>query len=554
MKMKKILIIGCPGGGKSSFARELHKRTSLPLCHLDMLFWNADKTTVTREILCERVREVLSGDEWIIDGNYSATLPMRLEACDTVFFLDMPSEICLRGVEQRRGKLRPDMPWIETEEDPEFTEYIKGFRETKRDMLLELIRSYPNRKLTIFQSHKEVDDYLTRLDIRNELFAMHDEKYRRFSSSLIPTRSPEDFIGVRIPLLRKYAKQLVRDGRASAFIAEVCHEYIDEDHLHAFILEQIPDFDTCLCEIERFLPQIDNWSTCDSLRPKALAKDKCAFLKKIREWLASPHEYTVRFAIEALMVYFLGDDFEPNIHDLVAEVKREEYYVKMMIAWYFATALAKHWEETLPYVSAANLGEWVFAKTVQKACESYRITAEQKQYLKSVKDKVIITERLVLDVIADRSESDLTAIFRHDKVKATYMLPDLDDESAHALFERIRDLSHKSDRYVRGIYLDGRLIGLINDTEIDGKIIEMGYALHPEHHSRGYMSEAFSAMIDYLFSRGFDEVTAGAFEENAASIRVMQKCGMVRLEKTDEIDYRGKTHKCIYFSIKSNKS
>ena len=191
MKMKKILIIGCPGGGKSSFARELHKRTSLPLCHLDMLFWNADKTTVTREILCERVREVLSGDEWIIDGNYSATLPMRLEACDTVFFLDMPTELCLRGVEKRRGQVRPDMPWIETEEDPEFTEYIKGFRETKRDMLLELIRSYPNRKLTIFQSHKEVDDYLTRLDIRNELFAMHDEKYRRFSSSLIPATAEQ---------------------------------------------------------------------------------------------------------------------------------------------------------------------------------------------------------------------------------------------------------------------------------------------------------------------------------------------------------------------------
>ena len=118
--MKKVLIIGCPGGGKSSFARELHRRTSLPLCHLDMLFWNADKTTVSRETLCERVREVIGGDEWIIDGNYSATLPMRLEACDTVFFLDMPTELCLEGVRRRRGQVRPDMPWIETEEDPEF--------------------------------------------------------------------------------------------------------------------------------------------------------------------------------------------------------------------------------------------------------------------------------------------------------------------------------------------------------------------------------------------------------------------------------------------------
>ena len=168
-------------------------------------------------------------------------------------------------------------------------------------------------------------------------------------------------------------------------------------------------------------------------------------------------------------------------------------------------------------------------------------------------NKKIQTERLTIDVITDSDECALIEIFRHDKVKATYMLPDLDDESAHALFERIRDLSHKTDRYARGIYLDDKLIGLLNDTEIDGKCIEMGYALHPEHHSRGYMSEAFAAMIDYLFSRGFDEVTAGAFEENTASIRVMQKCGMSRLDKTDEIDYRGKTHKCIYFSIKRNK-
>ena len=188
MKMKKILIIGCPGGGKSSFARELHKRTSLPLCHLDMLFWTADKTTVTREILCERVREVLRGDEWIIDGNYSATLPMRLEACDTVFFLDMPTELCLRGVEKRRGQVRPDMPWIETEEDPEFTEYIKNFSETARPRLLELLETHKDKKLTVFHSHEEIDAYLTRLDRGAESTApdgMHTIKTPRLPLDII---------------------------------------------------------------------------------------------------------------------------------------------------------------------------------------------------------------------------------------------------------------------------------------------------------------------------------------------------------------------------------
>lgn len=383
--MKKVLIIGCPGGGKSSFARELHRRISLPLCHLDMLFWNADKTTVSRETLCERVREVLRGDEWIIDGNYSATLPMRLEACDTVFFLDMPTELCLEGVRRRRGQERPDMPWIETEEDPEFTEYIKNFSETARPRLLELLDAHKDKKLTVFHSHEEIDAYLTRLDIQNELISMGEEKYRLFSASLTPTKSPEQIIGVRVPILRKYAKTLARDGRAKDFLLECRHEYLEEQHLHAFLIEQISDIDTCLYELERLLPHIDNWASCDSLRPKVLTKDKTRLLEHIRRWLTSPHEYTVRFAIECLMLYYLGDALTPETHELVAGVTREEYYIRTMVAWYFATALAKDWDKTLPYVAEHRLDAWTHAKTIQKACESYRLTDDQKQYLKKHK-------------------------------------------------------------------------------------------------------------------------------------------------------------------------
>jgi adenylate kinase family enzyme len=383
--MKKVLIIGCPGGGKSSFARKLQKCTSLPLYHLDMLFWNADKTTVSREILCERVSEVLKGDEWIIDGNYSATLPMRLEACDTVFFLDMSPELCLRGVEQRRGQARPDMPWIEEEEDPEFTDYIKHFNETARPRLLELLENHKDKALTVFHSHAEIDAYLSRLDIRSELMAMKEEQYRLFSASLTPTKDPEQIIGVRVPLLRKYAKQLARDGRAEHFLLECRHEYLEEEHLHAFLIEQIKDFESCLYELERFLPHIDNWASCDSLRPKALTKDKELLLRKIKVWLASPHEYTVRFAIECLMLYYLDGAFTPEIHKLVAGVDREEYYIRMMVAWYFATSLAKRWEDTIEYITTERLEPWVHAKTIQKACESYRLTNDQKQYLRRYK-------------------------------------------------------------------------------------------------------------------------------------------------------------------------
>ena len=383
--MKKVLIIGCPGGGKSSFARELHRRTSLPLCHLDMIFWNADKTTVSRETLCERVREVLRGDEWIIDGNYSSTLPMRIEACDSVFFLDMPAELCLEGVRRRRGQVRPDMPWIETEEDPEFTEYIKSFKEVQRPKLLEIISRYPDKSLTVFHSHEEIDAYLTRLDIQNELISMGEEKYRLFSASLTPTKSPEQIIGVRVPILRKYAKTLARDGRAKDFLLECRHEYLEEQHLHAFLIEQIQDFEHCIYELERFLPYIDNWASCDSLRPKALAKNKPLLLEHIKKWLTSPHEYTVRFAIECLMLYYLGDGLTPKIHELVADVEREEYYIRMMVAWYFATALAKNWGATLPYVAERRLDVWTHAKTIQKACESYRLTPEKKTILREYK-------------------------------------------------------------------------------------------------------------------------------------------------------------------------
>lgn len=166
-------------------------------------------------------------------------------------------------------------------------------------------------------------------------------------------------------------------------------------------------------------------------------------------------------------------------------------------------------------------------------------------------DKRIQTERLTLDVMKASDESALIEIFRHEKVKATYMLPDLEDDGkAHALFEGIRALSEREDRYVRGIYLDGRLIGVVNDTEILGQAIELGYAIHPSFHSRGFATEMLRAMINHLWSCGFEEIIAAAFEENIASIRVIQKCGMTPLPKLESIDYRGSAHNCVYFSIK----
>ena len=165
-------------------------------------------------------------------------------------------------------------------------------------------------------------------------------------------------------------------------------------------------------------------------------------------------------------------------------------------------------------------------------------------------DKTVKTERLTVGTIEEKSRADVVAILRNDIVKKTYMLPDFDsDEAAGRLFERISALSHDEERYVFGVFFGEKLIGFMNDTEINGDELEMGYALHPDYHNKGYATEAFGSVIEYLFAKGFKRVLAGAFEENPASMRVMEKCGMTRIEKTDDIEYRGATHKCIYYVI-----
>ena len=158
--MKKIIVIGCPGSGKSTFARALHDKTGIPLYHLDMMYWNADKTTVEKSVFLERLSAVLEKDEWIIDGNYCSTMELRMGACDTVIFLDYPLDICLDGIKERRGKPRSDMPWIETDEDEEFIEFIKSYNEQQKPKVLELLEKYRDKNIIVFKSREEADAFL----------------------------------------------------------------------------------------------------------------------------------------------------------------------------------------------------------------------------------------------------------------------------------------------------------------------------------------------------------------------------------------------------------
>ena len=226
---------------------------------------------------------------------------------------------------------------------------------------------------------------MKREEIVAELFRLQDKKYAAFQVKLIPTVAADRIIGVRTPELRAFAKELPKDKDVGTFLAALPHQYFEEDQLHAFVISLEKDFDKCIEEVEAFLPFVDNWATCDQLSPKAFKKTPEKLLPYIETWLKSDKVYTVRFAIGMLMQHFLDQRFDPKYPDMVAAVKSEEYYINMMIAWYFATALAKQYDAILPYLEGKRLDPWTHNKTIQKSVESYRITAEQKAYLKTLK-------------------------------------------------------------------------------------------------------------------------------------------------------------------------
>ena len=223
------------------------------------------------------------------------------------------------------------------------------------------------------------------MTIREKLFDYRDPKNAAFQAKLTPGIPPETFLGVRVPKLRLIEKQFRNTEESKGFLNTLPHEYYDENILHSVFISNLKDYDQVLDALEVFLPYVDNWAVCDTLRPIVFKKQKVNLLDKIKEWIASEKTYTCRFGIDMLMTFYLDDDFQEEYLALVADVHSEEYYVKMMIAWFFATALAKQWDSTIPYIDNRMLDKWVHNKTIQKACESYRITDEQKTYLRTLK-------------------------------------------------------------------------------------------------------------------------------------------------------------------------
>ena len=222
-------------------------------------------------------------------------------------------------------------------------------------------------------------------EIRMELKKRQDVKYREMQVRIIPTVKPERIIGVRTPELRQMAKQYAQAGDVDLFLKNLPHRYFEEEQLHAFILSGMKDYGECLAELNRFLPYVDNWATCDQMSPKVFRKHRKELLNSIREWIGSKETYTIRFGIGMLMEHYLDGDFDPAYLEMAAGVRSGEYYVNMMTAWYFATALAKQYDAALPYIEQHRLDDWTHNKAIQKAIESYRITPEQKDYLRTLK-------------------------------------------------------------------------------------------------------------------------------------------------------------------------
>lgn len=223
--------------------------------------------------------------------------------------------------------------------------------------------------------------------VQQDLFTMQDLKYRDFHAKLMPTVDKDSVIGVRVPMLRAYAKKFGKTEEAKQFLEILPHQYYEENNLHGLLIDQMKDYELGIEELIRFLPYINNWATCDILSVKAVKGHLDSYIKNIYQWLESDYTYTIRFGINMLMRYYLEEEFKIEYPEKVAAIRSEEYYVNMVRAWYFATALAKKYDQVLPFLEEQKMDVWTHNKTIQKAIESYRITLEQKEYLRTLKIK-----------------------------------------------------------------------------------------------------------------------------------------------------------------------
>jgi RimJ/RimL family protein N-acetyltransferase/3-methyladenine DNA glycosylase AlkD len=371
--------------------------------------------------------------------------------------------------------------------------------------------------------------------IVQRLTALQDKPYRQFQAKLIPTLPPERIIGVRMPAIRALAKELRDTDEAATLMATLPHDYYEEYLLHGCWIAQIRDTAALLEALERFLPFVDNWAVCDCLTPKAFARHEDAQLKAIRRWLDDRHPYTVRFGIRMLMQFYLDDTFDPVYPAMVANVRSGHYYVQMMQAWYFATALAKRYDAVIPYLQNKKLPPWIHNKTIQKAVESYRITPRQKEYLRTLRlkpltsPKALKTPRLIL---RKARPEDLDAIWQNvwrDESIADQMLwrPTRTRDEAIDRLERTMAYQAQAPAYFVCLKATGEPIGFAGIWQVeDGVFEDSGICVAAAHQNQGYGKEILAALLGLAFDRlkahGF---IYSCFQENARSAAVCKAFG-----------------------------
>ncbi len=389
--MNRIIVLGSPGAGKSYFSKRLANIINLNLYHLDNIFWKSDRTHISELEFDNKIKEIVKKSSFIIDGNYSRTYNIRIEKADTIFFLDLSLEECLKGINNRIGKQRNDIPFIEKEFDKEFKEFVINFHKTGRDNILKIISKVKNKNVIIFKSRDEYNNYLDNLnivyDIRKEVEQNVDLKNQIFVAKLIPNININTIKGLKSPLTKDIAKRYLNRVDLSNFLKDLPHKYFEEYIIHDYIISNMKNYDDVINEINNLLPYIDNWSTCDSINPKIFGKNKDRLLNECFKWIRSKNIYTVRFGIHMFMSYFLDDSFDIKYALEISNIKSDEYYLNMMISWYFATALAKQYDAILPIIEEKRLSKFVQNKSIQKAIESFRISLDKKKYLKTLKIK-----------------------------------------------------------------------------------------------------------------------------------------------------------------------
>ena len=381
-------------------------------------------------------------------------------------------------------------------------------------------------------------------EIRERLFLLQDTKYRDFQSTLLPGQEPGSSIGVRTPALRSLARELRDRADIGEFLADVPHRYFDENQLHAFLISEIRDYAACLEAVEAFLPYVDNWATCDQMGPKVFRRHREELLGPVRQWLASGETYTVRFGIRMLMNHYLDEAFDPAYLDEVAAIRLDAYYVRMMVAWYMATALASQYDAAVRVLEERRLDAWTHNKAIQKAVESRRISEERKKYLRTLKMKGAEETpgrlRLVRPsgAYAEQIEA-YRAAFPAGRMQATpdpERIPGMDGlENCGDVREWLLSMEAREGRvswYMAVRASDGKVVGfsclrhtLEEDDDEPPFASHIGYSVRPDEQGKGYGTEQLKLVLQEAKRLGIRPVRIICRDSNEASRRTIVSCG-----------------------------